>query len=122
MSSTWTVRALKASSPSNPDPIKMHAGDLLETIGDEDDGWIWCRHSPTGKESWVPLSALSEPAAEGNTRTALVEYDATELPVESGEVFEAKKEVRGWLWCENSQGMWGWVRLAQVERVDPSQV
>jgi hypothetical protein len=120
MASTWTVRALKASSPSNPYPIRMQAGDLLETTGDEDDGWIWCRHSPTGKESWVPLSSLSKPAADGNTRTALVEYDATELPVESGEVFTANKEERGWLWCENSQGMWGWVRLAQVERVDPS--
>jgi hypothetical protein len=120
MASTWTVRAFKASSPSNPDPIKMQAGDLLETIGDEDDGWIWCRHAPTSKESWVPLSSLSAPAAEDNTRTALVEYDATELPVESGEVFQAEKEERGWLWCENTQGVWGWVRLAQVERIDPS--
>jgi hypothetical protein len=120
MASTWTVRALKASSPSNPDPIKMQAGDLLETTGDEDDGWIWCRHSPTGKESWVPLSYLSTPPAEGNARTALVEYDAVELPVESGEIFQAEKEERGWLWCENAQGKWGWVRLAQVERVDPS--
>jgi hypothetical protein len=118
MASIWTVRALKASSPSNLDPIKMHAGDLLETTGDEDDGWIWGRHSPTGKESWVPLSALSSPADGGNIRTALVEYDATELPVESGETFQAEKEERGWLWCQNTQGMWGWVRLAQVERID----
>ena len=118
MAPTWTVRALEVSSPSNPDPIKMQAGDLLETTGEEDDGWIWCRHTPTGKESWVPLSYLSLPPAEGNTRVALDEYDATELPVESGETFQAEKEERGWLWCENSRGIWGWVRLTQVERPD----
>jgi hypothetical protein len=98
----------------------MQAGDLLETSGDEDDGWIWCRHVPSSKESWVPLSALSAPAAEGNIRTALVEYDATELPVDLGEVFQAEKEERGWLWCQNTRGSWGWVRLAQVERIDPA--
>ena len=119
-SNPWKVRAKKASQPSNPDPIKMQAGDLLETIGDEDDGWIWCRHTPTSKESWVPLSSLSARATGDTTRTALVEYDATELPVESGEVFAVEKEERGWLWCRNTQGIWGWVRLAQVERIDPS--
>ena len=82
MTSTWKVRAFKASRPENPDPIEMHAGDLIELAGNEDDGWIWCRH-PTGKESWVPMSYLST-AAEGDTRTALVDYDATELPVEVG--------------------------------------
>ena len=54
-SNTWKVRALKASRPENPDPIKMQAGDLLEIVGTEDDGWIWCRNR-AGKESWVPLS------------------------------------------------------------------
>jgi hypothetical protein len=116
MTSTWKVRAFKASRPENPDPIKMHTGDLIELAGNEDDGWIWCRH-PTGKESWVPTSYLST-AGEGHTRTALVDYDATELPVEVGEVFQAEREESGWLWCENTQGKWGWVRVAQVERID----
>jgi hypothetical protein len=114
-SKPWKVRAKKASQPSNPDPIKMQAGDLLEIAGEEDEGWIWCRNR-TGKESWVPLSYLS---AEGEkTRTALVEYDATELPVEEGEEFQAEREESGWLWCQNTQGKWGWVRLPQVDRVD----
>jgi Variant SH3 domain len=116
MTSTWKVRAVKASRPENPYPIKMHAGDLIELAGNEDDGWIWCRH-PSGKESWVPMSYLST-AGEGHTRTALVDYDATELPVEVGEVFQAEREESGWLWCENTQGQWGWVRVAQVERID----
>ena len=115
-SNTWKVRALKASHPENPDPIKMQAGDPLEIAGKEDDGWIWCRHR-AGKESWVPLSYLTA-EGEGKTRTALFDYDATELPVEVGEEFQAKLEEHGWLWCENTQGKWGCVRVADVERID----
>ena len=116
MTTSGKVRSSKASQPSNPDPITMRAGDRLEVTGEEDDGWIWCRH-PSGKESWVPLSRLS--ADEGGaTRTALADYDATELPVEEGEEFRAIQEERGWLWCENAQGQLGWVRLAQVERLE----
>ena len=112
----WKVRAKTASRPTNPDPIKMQTGDLLEIAGEEDEGWIWCRNR-AGKESWVPLSYLSA-EDEGKTRTALAEYDATELPVEEGEVFQAELEESGWLWCANTQGKRGWVRLAQVEYLD----
>src|SRR6266581_1581775 len=63
----WKVRAKTASRPTNPDPIKMQAGDLLEIAGEEDEGWIWCRNR-AGKESWVPLSYLSA-EDEGKTRT-----------------------------------------------------
>jgi hypothetical protein len=115
MATTWRVRSTKASQPSNPNPIIMRAGDQLEVIGEEDDGWIWCRHQ-SGKESWVPLSRLG--AGEGGTaRTALADYDATELPVQAGEEFEAMLEEHGWLWCENAKGLLGWIRLAQVERL-----
>ena len=31
----WKVRAKTASRPTNPDPIKMQAGDLLEIAGEE---------------------------------------------------------------------------------------
>ncbi len=115
-SGTWRVRALKADRPTNPDPIKMQAGDLLESTGKEDDGWIWCRHY-AGKESWVPLSYLTA-EGDGKTRTALSDYDATELPVEVGEEFQCEREESGWLWCENTQGKWGWIRVTSVERID----
>jgi len=110
------VRAKKASSPEYPDPIKLQAGDLVELVGKEDDGWIWCRHR-AGKEGWVPLSYLSA-EGEGNTRAALCDYEATELPVEVGEEFQIVGEERGWLWGTNTQGTWGWVRLVNVEQID----
>jgi len=115
-SNTWKIRAKKASSPEYPDPIQIQAGDLVELVGKEDDGWIWCRHGG-GKEGWVPLSYLSA-EGESNTRTALCDYEATELPVEVGEEFEAVRDEHGWVWCTNTQGKWGWVRVANVERID----
>jgi uncharacterized protein YgiM (DUF1202 family) len=117
MTTSGKFRSTYASQPVYRDPIKMHAGDRLEVAGEEEDGWVWCRHEG-GKESWVPLSYLS---AGDASRTALVEYDATELPVEEGEEFDAILEEHGWLWCKNPQGQLGWVRLAQVERLaEPS--
>jgi hypothetical protein len=118
MTSSWNVRSTYASQPSNPNPIKMHAGDHLEVTGEEEDGWVWCRHQ-SGKESWVPLSRLSADGREV-VRTALADYDATELPVGEGETFEAMLEEHGWLWCQNAEGQLGWVRLAQVERLADS--
>jgi flagellar basal body rod protein FlgF len=115
MTTTWKVRSTRASQPSNPDPIKMRAGDHLEVTGEEEDGWIWCRHQ-SGKESWVPLSLLRADQ-EGASRIALADYDATELPVAEGEEFRAMLEEHGWLWCETTEGQLGWVRLAQVERL-----
>jgi hypothetical protein len=116
ISDTWRVRVLKADRPTNPDPLKMQAGDLLEITGEEDDGWIWCRNR-AGKESWVPLSYMTA-KGDGKTCTALYDYDATELPVEVGDELQAEQEESGWLWCENTQGKWGWVRMANVERID----
>ena len=107
-SNTWKVIARKASLPSNPDPNKMQAGDVLEIVGPEEDGWIWCRNR-AGKESWVPLSYLTA-QGEGKTRTALFDYEAAELPVEVGEEFQVELEEHGWLWCKNRQGKLGWVR------------
>lgn len=114
-SNTWRVRVLKADRPTNSDPIKMQAGDLLEIAGKEDDGWIWCRNR-AGKEDGVPLSYMTA-EGEGNTRIALTDYDSTVLSVEVGEEFQAEREEHGWLWCTNTQGKWGWIRVKNVERI-----
>jgi SH3 domain len=114
-SQTWRVRACAAERPTNPDPLTMHSGERVQIAGREEDGWVWCRNG-AGKEDWVPLSYLTG-AGEGTTRTALAEYDSTVLSVEVGEEFQAVLEEHGWVWCENAQGKWGWVRLAHVERL-----
>jgi hypothetical protein len=112
----WRVRVCEAEHSTNPDPLTMHPGDRIERAGPEEDGWVWCR-SGADKEDWVPLSYLTA-ECEGTTRTALAEYDSTVLSVEVGKEFQAVLEEHRWLWCESSQGKWGWVRLAHVERLD----
>lgn len=38
------------------------AGDVLEVLGeDRQSGWLWCR-AAAGREGWVPVSTLDEPA------------------------------------------------------------
>lgn len=113
---TWRVRVREAEGPTNPDPLTMHLGDRVEITGKEEDGWVWCRNGE-GKEDWVPLSYLIGEGEE-STRTALCEYDSTVFSVEVGEEFQAVLEEHGWLWCESSQGKWGWVRVAHVERIE----
>jgi len=113
---SWRVRARKGERPTNPDPLTMHPGDRVEITGAQEDGWVWCRNE-AGNEDWVPLSYLTA-EGKGSTRTALAAYDSTLLPVDVGEEFQAVLEEHGWLWCESSQGNWGWVRLAHVERLD----
>ena len=113
---TWRVRTCEAERPTNLDPLTMHPGDRIEITDKEEDGWVWCRNR-AGKEDWVPLRYLTT-EGEGTTRTALCEYDSTVFSVEVGEEFQAVLEEHGWLWCEDAQGKWGWVRLAHVERLD----
>jgi hypothetical protein len=113
---TWRVRAREAERPTNPNPLTMHPGDRIEITGKGEEGWVWCRNG-AGKEDWVPLSYLKVDG-EGATRTALCEYDSTVLSVDVGEEFQVALEEHGWLWCESAQRIWGWVRLAHVERLD----
>ena len=117
MTTPWKVRAVQARRQSNPHPLKMQVGDLVEIAGQEEDGWIPCHH-PSGDKSWVPLSYLSS-TGEGPIRTALVDYDATDLPMAVGEVFLVEEEEHGWLWGQTLQGRRGWVPVELVERLDP---
>src|SRR5579863_8755874 len=112
---TWKVRVLKADGPTNANPIKVQAGEPLEIVGEEDDGWVWCRDR-AGREDWMPLSYMTA-GGEGNKRTALSNYDSTVFSVEVGEEFQAEREVSGWLWCKSAQGKWGWIRVNNVERI-----
>ena len=112
----WRVRVCKAERETNPEPLTMRVGDQIAIVGTEEDGWVWCRNE-AGKEDWVPLSYLIA-EGEGPTRTALVAYDSSVFPTAVGEEYRVEREEHGWLWGENAQGKWGWVRLAYVERID----
>lgn len=98
-----------------PHPLKLKSGEVV-TIGEkrsEWSGWLWCEDQD-GKKGWVPESYVER---KGDTGKVDVEYDATELTVEKGEELEIIKEEKGWLWCKNKKGNFGWIPKKKVSIV-----
>lgn len=106
-------RVIHSYQSTCPDPIVMRAGDRLQVEDKSSDwaGWVWCLH-PNGKSSWVPESYLSR---QGDTATALQDYNATELSVRDGQELEIFHEVAGWYWCRSVDGESGWVPVENIE-------
>jgi hypothetical protein len=106
-------RVVARHEPSAREPLRVRAGELL-TVGREDDewrGWVWCT-TAVGAGGWVPLAFLR---ANETGVVTLVDYDATELAVEAGEVLAVEQVVNGWLWCRGDSGRSGWVPQRNVE-------
>lgn len=98
-----------------PDPTNVRAGEALH-VGETDEdnaAWVWCT-GPSGKGGWMPRAYFE---ADGETGTALRDYDAMELTVEVGEELTILEEESGWVRVRNSQGRLGWVPVECVERV-----
>ena len=92
-----------------PDPLKLRAGDNV-TVADkktEWPGWLWCT-AGSGKAGWILADYIER---KGTTGTLIVDYDATELTVEAGEVLEVLREQSGWAWCRTRDGRLGWIPL-----------
>jgi hypothetical protein len=109
----YQCRVIKQYRTEYDHPITIRQGNVL-TVGSRDTqwvGWIWC-WTVDGKGGWVPESAL---AIEGDEATALRDYDATELDVQVDDIVTIHTEESGWLWCENSRGIIGWIPKENVE-------
>ena len=106
-------RAITAHQAEFPDPLAFAAGDVLAAEDRKTawDGWIWCVNEK-GKGGWVPEDYVDR---QGDTCTALREYDSAELSVDAGDILEVGEEVGGWLWCVNEEGKGGWIPTACVE-------
>ena len=93
----------------------MRAGEVLHVgeIDEDNEAWAWCT-GPSGKGGWMPRSYFE---ADGETGTALRDYDAAELSVEAGEELTAFGEESGWVWAKDSHGRLGWLPLECVEQV-----
>jgi hypothetical protein len=100
-----------------PDPLVVRDGEQL-AVGDrqtEWHGWLWCT-GQDGKGGWVPEGYVER---RGDRAALLVDYDATELSVRTGEEVLVGEEVGDWRWCTNHAGQSGWVpvrNLAAVSR------
>ncbi len=96
------------------DPITMHAGEIIEASGREDNwqGWIWLwRTNQQGKSGWVPKGFVTQ--VDGIWK-AHYDYSALELSVSVGERVIVLQKESGWLWCTKQNGESGWVPAENV--------
>ena len=108
---------------SYPDPLRVHAGEMVTLDGREDpwDGhpewtYLWCI-SQQGKGGWVPADLIARDSGSG-TGAARSDYDTRELSVNAGEDVTVERAAYGWLWCTNDQSVSGWVPASKVEVSD----
>ncbi|MBI4576841.1 MAG: GNAT family N-acetyltransferase [Planctomycetes bacterium] len=96
-----------------PEPLDVRAGEALVVHDRRSEwpGWVWCVKE-TGRAGWMPRSHLEESAGCCRTR---VDYNATELTVEPGEVLAIEGEEAGWLLCSTVRGDKGWVPRSPVD-------
>lgn len=108
MSHSYTHRANSDYTVVDRNPLQINVGDLV-SLGPVDTawpGWVWVI-SADGRGSHVPedhLKMIGEKSAEV-TRA----FSARDLSVSRHEPIMALREVKGWLWCMNSQGEEGWL-------------
>ncbi|MGA0846464.1 MAG: hypothetical protein ACO3RV_07980 [Luteolibacter sp.] len=89
-------------------PLQLMPGDWVETgVADTAwPGWIWVK-SASGGSGYVPMDVLSDIESD---RAQVTEcFDATVLAVRRGDPVESLRQIHGWHWCQNGQGMQGWV-------------
>lgn len=113
-------QVMQEFQPTNPDPIKVEAGEPFHVSEKSDPWdnnpdwiWIWCTDQ-RGKSDWVPKTII-QMDKDGQTGTTNCSYDATVLTIAVGDELTVKQEESGWLWCVNAQGEQGWVPISHVK-------
>lgn len=112
------VRVVEPHVTNDPDPIRFREGDTLG-VGHHDQVWtdyVWGTDQ-AGRSGWVPDEYL-EVAPDGQTATALRNYDSTELTVGRNQLLDVLDEVGGWYFCRTETGGSGWVPSTSVEPVE----
>ena len=101
---------------SFPNPLILEKGEMLrvENKKIEWSGWIWCI-TETGDNGWVPVSYLKIVI---NTAELLVDYDATELSVLKGQIYQIEKKESGWVWLTSENGKYGWVPQENIRIIE----
>ena len=110
------VRVVESHITSSEETVHFRTGDALG-VGHRDQQWkayVWCTDQH-GHAGWVPDFYI-EMTGE-HEATALRDYDATELTVNTGELLEVLAEAGGWLRCRTSNGLEGWLPADTVEPV-----
>lgn len=107
------AKVTKDHKTNYPNPIKITQGEKVKVgrTDKEHPGWIWCT-TDSKVEGWVPEKYLT--INNNNSATAKIDYDATEMNVNTGETVNLHQEESGWVWCEKESGQKGWVPLENL--------
>jgi hypothetical protein len=109
-------RVCKSYQSPYADALNAAKGETLsfERKPTEWSGWIWCTNK-SNKSAWVPESWV---VIKGNNCQLKQDYDARELPVESGAEVVGELVESGWVWVRNQNGAEGWVPLENLEVIE----
>lgn len=111
--------AIKKHDEIPENPISLKKGELVHILRESDPAgdwpnWLFC--SGEEKSGWVPMQIVS---SEGDHGLLTEDYDATELPLEPGEIILGEKELNGWVWGVKARdsSKRGWAPLNCLEKV-----
>ncbi|MGI9281341.1 MAG: SH3 domain-containing protein [Endozoicomonas sp.] len=110
-----TVKVIESYQACYPDPVIFNEGDSLK-LGKSDDefpGWIWVT-TTSGKEGWAPLPLIRRLSQKQGT--AIEDYTARELNIETGDELKIIRELNAWAWVENKEKQTGWVPVSKLEQ------
>jgi hypothetical protein len=98
-------------------PLTLAAGDTVKVGRTDADwpGWVWVT-AADGRGSYVPVDILDLHADP--TARVLQPFAAHDLSVKARELVHSLRHVKGWHWCQNSQGMEGWLPAYLLQEAD----
>jgi len=107
------ARVIKAYRSAYPDPLILKEGDKvrIEERPTEWSGWLWGIDG-SGKGGWIPERYL---VRDKDTGILNRDYNAAELTVSEGDIFELLETESGWARCRNSSGKKGWLPVDNIE-------
>lgn len=89
-------------------PLTLHTGEEVK-LGKEDrawEGWVWAV-TDEGRGTYLPVSFLEKSGENGARLTE--SFAAIDLSVRKGAKVVCLREVSGWLWCRDGDGLEGWL-------------
>lgn len=92
----------------NTEALHLAVGDPV-CIGPEDrawPGWVWAVGA-NGRAGYVPMEILRH--TQAGRAVAIESFDPAVLRVRRGDVLDSLRQIHGWHWCRNGDGMEGWV-------------
>lgn len=104
------LTVIKEHKSSYPTPIHFNMGDLV-LVGEEDTefpSWVKVT-TKDGNTGWAPKQYLDFENVHSNQATTNTSYSAYELDTQKGDILVLLKELNGWCWVKNINGICGWV-------------